>query len=103
MKKKEPEKVAFTDGLLQLFSPLEPQVEKAHFYFSDFTVGVNRFYSAMLAGVEVARCVRIPQSSIKLDGTESVVIEGKTYYIKQIQKKGDTFPKTLLLTLSETG
>ncbi len=100
---RQPETVAFNDGVLQIFSPTEPDNEKAHFNFSDFTVGVNRFYSAMLAGVEVARCVRIPQSSVALDGTETVVINGENFYIKQIQKKDDTFPKTVLLTLSKTG
>ena len=95
-------KIAFKDGVCFLFSPLDKKCEKAHFNFAEYKVGINRFYSALLAGVEVARVIQIPKSPINIDGTETVVIEGEKYFIKQIQAT-ETIPQTLVLTLSRTG
>lgn len=96
-------KIAFKDGVCFLFSPLNKECEKAHFNFAEYKVGVNRFYSALLAGVEVARVIQIPKSPVSIDGTETVVIHGEKYYIKQIQAQDETIPKTLLITLSRSG
>lgn len=96
-------KIAFKDGVCFLFSPLNKECAKAHFNFAEYKVGINRFYSALLAGVEVARVIQIPKSPISIDGTETVVIEGEKYFIKQIQAQTKTIPQTLVLTLSRTG
>ncbi len=95
--------IAFKDGVCSLFSPLDKECEKAHFCFAEYKVGINRFYSALLAGVEVARVIQIPQSPVHIDGTETVVIKDEKYYIKQIQAQEETIPKTLVITLSRSG
>jgi|GEM_PF-2498004 len=101
-KYQEAKKIGFKDGVLTMYAPPEFNIPKAKFFYEDYKVGVKRFYSALLAGVEVAKCVRIPQSTVAIDGTETVVINNSRYFIKQIQYDDETMPKTLILTLTKT-
>lgn len=92
--------IKFSDGSLSIYPPGAAQA-RAKFNFKNYKVGVKRFYAALSSGFNITKCVRIPQSSIELNGTEAVEILGKKYEIKQIQYDDKTSPKTLILALAD--
>lgn len=75
--------------------------EKEHLRFQERTIGVKRHYEAMTAKAKIDRLIRVPQRPW-LTTEYLVVIEGEVYELEQVQKIGDTKPKTNDLSLRIT-
>lgn len=66
--------------------------------FERRTIGLQRFYQAMQADVQITDLIRIPYQ-MNISTNDVCVIEGKQYRIKQVQAIKDTLPAAADLTL----
>lgn len=90
----------FCDGVLQLIAAGE-QNPYLSVNFEYYKIGIKRYYSALASGENISECVKVQQIRNKIDGTETVVIGDRRFFIVQIQHCNETSPKTTVLTLRE--
>ena len=100
--------LSFNDGVADIYdlknvadigdTPKEYLNFRARLRFSENTVGMNRFYEAKQAKVDIKRVITTPL--IKSVTTQDVVkIGNDEYKIAQKQERADTRPPSMLLTL----
>lgn len=72
--------------------------------FAEQRVGINRYYSAKQANVQIDRVVRIPYAGERAVATDEIAVvngdESLKYRIEQVQIVNDTNPKSIDLSLS---
>lgn len=102
--------LSFADGVLDIYrvyncaeagdQPREKLRHKYHLRYSAHVVGINRFYEAKQAQVEITRAVDVPMRS-DVNPQDVVIIDGKQYRIEQKQEKLHTLPASMTLSLSD--
>lgn len=102
--------LTFNDGTAAIYDlvneaekgdrPLYKLRLKEKLRFSYNTVGMQRFYEAMQAQVNISLAVLMPMRTT-VSTQDVVIIEGRQYRIIQKQDKYDTRPASMLLTLSD--
>lgn len=92
--------MTYDDGILQVceqvkvsentVKPVTKLKDRCRFYFSYGVVGVERYYTALRANVQIDAVVNIPGWE-KIDSRDVVVLEdGTQFRISQIQPMKDT-------------
>ena len=101
----------FNDGVVSIYAvsdtgvdggmPTETLTLKHTLRYHERTVGLNRFYTAKQANVEVKYVLRCPQ--LRDISTQDIAIpnDGKQYRIIQVQYPEDIVPPVMDLTLEE--
>lgn len=70
--------------------------------FGNRTLGMQRYYSAKAATVEITRLIQVTQQC-SITSANRVVIENEEYKIEQVQHLDDTNPRATVLTLHKIG
>lgn len=102
--------LSFNDGVADVYdvenvgesgnTPKEYLNFRARLRFYENTVGMNRFYEAKQAKVDIKRVITTPL--VKSVTTQDVVvINGQEYKIAQKQERSDTRPPSMILTLAD--
>lgn len=68
-------------------------------HYADFTVGMYRYWEAMIAGTQIKRAVLVPERTCIAEGDIFVDSDGTQYEVKQVDRK-DTRPVSLLVSLA---
>lgn len=100
----------FNDGLVYICSventaeagnmPKEGLAAKGKLRYSERTVGINRYYTAMQNNVKIDRVIRCPR--LEMVSTQNIAcINGDQYNIRQIQYPEDIMPKVMDLSLEK--
>lgn len=74
-------------------------VKQEVIHYSDFTVGMYRYWEAMIAGTQIKRAVLVPECTCIAEGDIFVDSDGTQYEVKQVDRK-DTRPVSLLVSLA---
>lgn len=93
----------FSDGVCDIYETDEnaqPTAIKYHLCFSNRVVGVKRFFAAAAAQVEINAIIRVLQR-LDISSHDIVKINGKTFYIEQVQHIGETMPPVSDLSLRQ--
>ena len=104
--------LSFNDGTAAIFGienaaeagdkPKEKLTHKCTVRYREQTVGMARYYEALQAQVEISAVVLIPDvSRFKVSTQDIAILGGVQYRIVQVQKKTDTLPPSLALSLSK--
>lgn len=92
-----------TDGAAPGYQPRPEPVHAATLRYAERRVGLNRYYAAKQASVEVERVVRVPAPgggvSI-LPNDRAVTEDGREYRVEMVQTVDGIYPKCLDLTLA---
>lgn len=109
MKQKQ-QKQTYNDGLAMVCEkaniaepgcmPKEGLAVRLKLRFDERTVGINRFYAATQANVQIDRVIRC-QRREDVSTQDTVQINGQSYEIKQIQYPKDVVPKSMDLSLKK--
>lgn len=68
-------------------------------HYADYTVGMYRFWEAMIAGTLIKRAILVPEKTDITEGDVFVDSDGTQYEVKQVDRK-DTRPVSLLVSLA---
>lgn len=93
----------FNDGVLEVYSTDRRTVtglKRSDIRYGLRTVGVNRFYQSKLADSQVDQLISVPINAF-IGGDDLIIIDGIQYEIGQIQKKYDTSPASMYISLKE--
>ncbi len=101
----------FNDGIVKLYSvknaadegdtPVEKLVLIRSCRFKCRTVGMTRYYEAMQHQIRLAKMILIPECHVLNVLDVAVLSDGATQYrIEQVQRRTDTRPFTMQLSLS---
>ena len=66
---------------------------------AETTVGMYRFWEAMIAGTQLRKAILVPERTDITEGDIFVDSDGTQYEVKQVDRK-DTRPVSLLVSLS---
>lgn len=110
MKEKTKQFLNFNDGIVEIYrvdngaKNGDRNVDVLKFRdrirFKSHTVGIKRFYEAMQFEINITKAIIIPEPVKKISTQDIAMIDGKRYKIEQIQERRETFPPSLLLSLS---
>lgn len=99
------------DGVVKIYTvaniatppdrPKEGLTLKHTLRYKERTVGLNRFYTAMQAGVSVAYVLRVPLLRDVSPQDVAIPNDGKQYRIAQIQYPEGVSPPVMDITLQE--
>lgn len=70
-------------------------------YYSEVTMGVSRFYSALSAGMRIDAVVRCFNTDFSADHAYVILEDGKQYRVEMKQKRDDHVDLTLMREASE--
>lgn len=106
MKKKyTPVTVTFNDGVLDIYScngyGEKDKLLSAGHHFGINTMGATRYFAAASAQVKVTDLIRVPMG-VEVEEDNIIVINGKSYSIKQMQHVKDGNYKLLTLNKERT-
>lgn len=74
--------------------------EKQHIiHYADCTVGMYRYWEAMIAGTQIKRAILVPERTQISEGDIFIDSDGTQYEVKQVDRK-DTRPVSLLVSLA---
>ena len=74
--------------------------EKQHIiHYADWTVGVRRYWEAMIAGTQIKRAILVPERSQITEGDVFIDSDGTQFEVRQVDRK-DTRPVSLLVSLA---
>ncbi len=93
----------FNDGIAFLCKTSKRSIveEVGKCRFGLRTVGVHRFYQAKILGAAIDNLISVPLNDKITTYNMLIIISGEQYEITQIQKKYDTFPPAMYLTLNK--
>lgn len=74
-------------------------VKQEVIHYADFTVGMYRYWEAMIAGTQIKRAILVPEETQITEGDLFVDSDGTQYEVKQADRK-DTRPVSLLVSLA---
>lgn len=98
---KDREFTTFNDGTLSLYETKDRalvRLIRQGVRFGKHTVGIRRYYDALVEDNEISTAVKIPMIQ-GLQRDFVAIIAGQQYRIVQIQEKFDAMPPCLLLSL----
>ena len=75
------------------------KVKQQVIHFAETTVGMYRFWEAMIAGTQLRKAILVPERTDITEGDIFVDSDGTQYEVKQVDRK-DTKPVSLLVSLS---
>ena len=76
--------------------------EKQHIiHYADWTVGMYRYWEAMIAGTQIKRAILVPERTQISEGDIFIDSDGTQYEVKQVDRK-DTRPVSLLVSMAST-
>ncbi len=102
---------SFNDGIVRIYgvedisipgyAPKPQLQEKAMLRYEEQRTGINRYYAAKQANIEITRVLRCPR--IDSIATQDVVEteDGRQYRIEQIQMVQGVYPASMDLSLSK--
>lgn len=74
--------------------------EKQHIiHYADWTVGMYRYWEAMIAGTQIKRAILVPERTQISEGDIFIDSDEIQYEVKQVDRK-DTRPVSLLVSLA---
>lgn len=74
--------------------------EKQHIiHYADWTVGMYRYWEAMIAGTQIKRAILVPERTQISEGDIFIDSDGTQYEVKQVDRK-DTRPVSLLVSMA---
>lgn len=68
-------------------------------HYAESTVGMYRYWEAMIAGTQIRRAILVPQATCITEGDVFIDSDGTQYEVKQVDRK-DTRPVSLLVSLA---
>lgn len=68
-------------------------------HYADYTVGMYRYWEAMIAGTQIKRALLVPERTQITEGDIFVDSDGTQYEVKQVDRK-DTRPVSLLVSMA---
>lgn len=102
-RRKDKNFVTFNDGVLDICKANGRKIVKTHvagIRFGFRTVGYKRYYEAKVLSNQIDEAVVIPYNC-PVNTLDVCIIQGEQYRIVQAQRKFDTAPPCLLLSLEK--
>lgn len=92
----------YTDGWGTSWEVSDRRLSKVRqeiIHYADRTVGMYRFWEAMIAGTQIKRAILVPERTQITEGDVFIDSNGTQYEVKQVDRK-DTRPVSLLVSLA---
>jgi hypothetical protein len=68
-------------------------------HYANYTVGMYRYWEAMIAGTQIKRAILVPEQTKITEGDIFVDSDGTQFEVKQVDRK-DTRPVSLLVSMA---
>lgn len=69
-------------------------------HYENRNLGINRYYAAKQANIEISRVIRVPKNSLVMTGDYAVTEDGNQFAITLLQDVIGVYPPCFDLTLS---
>lgn len=102
LKPKETNLQTYTDGWGASWEVSDRRLEKEKqhiIHYADWTVGMYRYWEAMIAGTQIKRAILVPERTQISEGDIFIDSDGTQYEVKQVDRK-DTRPVSLLVSMA---
>ena len=92
----------YTDGWGTSWEVSDRRLKKERqkiIHYANYTVGMYRYWEAMIAGTQIKRAILVPEQTKITEGDIFVDSDGTQFEVKQVDRK-DTRPVSLLVSLA---
>jgi hypothetical protein len=92
----------YTDGWGTSWEVSDRRLKKERqkiIHYANYTVGMYRYWEAMIAGTQIKRAILVPEQTKITEGDIFVDSDGTQFEVKQVDRK-DTRPVSLLVSMA---
>ena len=92
----------YTDGWGTSWEVSDRRLKKERqkiIHYANYTVGMYRYWEAMIAGTQIKRAILVPERTKITEGDIFVDSDGTQFEVKQVDRK-DTRPVSLLVSMA---
>jgi hypothetical protein len=92
----------YTDGWGTSWEVSDRRLKKERqkiIHYANYTVGMYRYWEAMIAGTQIKRAILVPEQTKITEGDIFVDSDGTQFEVRQVDRK-DTRPVSLLVSMA---
>lgn len=92
----------YTDGWGTSWEVSDRRLKKERqkiIHYANYTVGMYRYWEAMIAGTQIKRAILVPEQTKITEGDIFVDSDGTQFEVRQVDRK-DTRPVSLIVSLA---